>query len=255
MRIDTYNGVYFYRCNVEKGPTSSLNFRKALSHAIDRQAITEFVTKGGQQPAYAFTPPSESGYSPPELTGFDPEKAKQHLTAYLSEAGLKSAKEVEPFVILINTSESHKAIAVAIQAMWQEILGLSSDQVTIRNEEWKVYQKTILDQNYTVGRAGWIGDYLDPTTFLNMWRTGDSNNNTGWSSAEYDALMTESTRTSDPVERLEFLKQAEAILIEQAPVLPIYWYTRVFLIHPDVENWNPLLLDNRPYKFVRLGDR
>jgi oligopeptide transport system substrate-binding protein len=105
---------------------------------------------------------------------------------------------------------------------------------------------------YDVARAGWIGDYVDPTTFLGMWVTNDSNNNTGWSNPDYDRLLRESALLSDPAQRYAKLAEAETILLDDLPVLPLYWYTRVYLLHPDVKNWNPLLLDNHPYKHIDL---
>jgi len=124
--------------------------------------------------------------------------------------------------------------------------------VKIENQEWKVYQQTTQDLKYDVSRAGWIGDYLDPTTFLSIWRSGDSNNYTGWASSEYDRLYRESFFETDPGKRNEKLAAAERILLEEVPILPIYWYKRVYLLHPDVQHWHPLLLDHHPYKHIDL---
>ncbi len=249
---DTYAGSYFFRCNVTKAPLDNKMLRKALAFAIDRETLVKYVTRGGQQPAYAFTPPAESGYQPPQgLVEFDPAKAKRFLT----EAGYSNGSEVPPFTIFINTSEQHKDIASAIQDMWKKHLGLES--VTIQNQEWKVFQKTVTDLGYQVARAGWIADYVDPTTFLNMWNGTDSNNNTGWSNPRYEALLKEAAGLSDTNARYEKLRQAETILMEELPVLPIYWYTQTYLLDLSVKNWHPLLLDNHPYKHIdlRSGDR
>ncbi|MBP84590.1 MAG: peptide ABC transporter substrate-binding protein [Verrucomicrobiales bacterium] len=246
LRTETYAGSYFYRCNVDQAPTDNVSFRRALAYAIDQETIVEFVTRGGQQPAYGFTPPSKAGYDPPKIIAFDPEKARLHL----KEAGYESGSDVPEFTVIINTSEAHKSIAVAIQDMWKKHLGI--EKVKIENQEWKVFQQTVHDTNYEVSRAGWIGDYVDPNTFLSMWVSGDSNNNTGWSNAEFDRLMEESGLISDPAQRYATLKEAERILLNDLPILPIYWYTRTYLIHPDVKNWHPLLLDNHPYKYIDL---
>lgn len=246
LRTETYNGSYFFRCNVNKAPTNNADFRRALAYAINRETIVNFVTRGGQQPAYAFTPPSEAGYHPPDMIRHDPERARE----FLKKAGYESGKDVPEFTIMINTSESHKDIAVAVQDMWKKTLGI--EKVKIENQEWKVFQQTVEDINYEVARSGWIGDYVDPNTFLSMWLTGDSNNQTGWSSPEFDRLMKESAAISDTQERYNKLAEAETVLLTELPVLPVYWYTRVYLIHPDVKNWNPLLLDNHPYKHIDL---
>lgn len=246
LRIETYNGSYFYRCNVTRTPTDKVDFRRALAYAIDQETIVKYVTRGGQVPAYGFTPPAEGGYAPPRVVHFDPEKARECL----KKAGYASGKDVPEFTVFFNTLESHRNIAVAIQDMWKKYLGI--EKVKIENQEWKVFQQTTQDLRYDVSRAGWIGDYVDPYTFLSIWRTGDSNNYTGWSNADYDRLLRESALQADPAARLVKLGEAEAILLDELPVLPIYWYTRVYLLHPDVKNWHPLLLDNHAYKFIDL---
>lgn len=246
LRSETYAGSYFYRCNVFDAPTDNADFRRALAYAINQETIVKYVTMGGQQPAYGFTPPSEAGYNPPNVIHFDPDKAR----SFLKKAGYESGADVPEFSIILNTNEAHKSVAVAIQDMWKKTLGI--EKVKIQNQEWKVFQQTVLDKNYNVARAGWIGDFVDPTTFLGMWKTDDSNNNTGWSNADYDRLLAESSHSADTAERYRLLGEAESILLDELPVLPIYWYTRVYLIHPDVKNWKPLLLDNHPYKHIDL---
>lgn len=246
LRIETYAGVYFYRCNVTEPPMDNADFRRALAYSIDQEVIVKYVTMGGQIPAYGFTPPSKAGYDPPRVIEYNPDKAREHL----KKAGYSSGADVPEFTIIVNTSEAHKSIAVAIQDMWKKTLGIKS--VKIENQEWKVFQQTVLDVKYDVARAGWIADYTDPNTFLGMWVTGDSNNNTGWSNADYDRLMKESGTISDPDGRYAKMKEAESVLLDELPVLPIYWYTRVYLIHPDVKDWYPLLLDNHPYKHIDL---
>jgi len=246
LRVEPYGGTYFFRFNIEKPPFDNPDFRRALAYAVNQETIVEFVTRGGQIPAYSFTPPSESGYVPPRRFAHDPEKAMEHLRL----AGYDSGAEVPEITILINTSEQHKAIAVAIQDMWRKTLGL--ERVRLENQEWRVFQQTVNNLNYEISRAGWIGDFIDPTTFLGMWVTGDSNNRTGWSNAEYDRLLDASSRASDMGERYAMLSAAEEILLDELPVIPLYWYTRVYLLHPDVKNWNPMLLDNRPYKRIDL---
>jgi oligopeptide transport system substrate-binding protein len=246
LESDPYLGTYFFRCNVTRAPLDNKYLRRALAFAIDRQKLVEFVTQGGQIPAYGFTCPVEGGYDPPHEISFDPERARE----YLKKAGYENGKDVPPFSVIINTSESHKAIAVAIQDMWKTHLGL--ENVSINNQEWKVFQQTLKDLKYDVARSGWIGDFIDPTTFLDLMRSDDTNNETGWRNEEYDRLIQEAKNTPDLKLRDEKLHQAEEILLDHMPIIPIYWYARVFLLHPDVKNWNPLLLDNHPYKYIDL---
>lgn len=246
LNIDPYAGVYYFHCNVRSPPTDNPDFRRALAYAIQRETITRYVTMGGQQPTYAFTPPSETGYDPPRVLSYDPDKARE----YLRKAGYASGADVPEFVLFINTSEAHKDIAMAVQDMWKKTLGI--EKVRIENQEWKVFQESVRAKQYQIARAGWIADYADPSTFLNLWTTGDSNNHTGWSNPEYDRLIRESASLSNPEERYARFAEAERILLDELPVLPLYWYTRVYLKHPDVRNWHPLLLDNRPYQHIKL---
>jgi len=246
-KLDPYAGVYFYRCNVTKPPLDNKSLRRALAFAVDRETIVKYVSLAGEQPAHGVVPPTEGGYQPFDGVRFDLEKAK----AYLKEAGYDSGADVPEFQILINTSESHKAIAAAVQDMWKKHLGI--EKVTIGNQEWKVYQTTLREMRYQCARSGWIGDYIDPSTFLTMWRTGDDNNQTGWGNPDFDRLLTEAAHQTDPEKRFAKFQEAEAILLDELPLIPIYWYTQKYLLDPAVEGWHPLLLDNHPFKHVRLN--
>lgn len=246
LRTDPYLGTYFYRCNVNKPPMDDPLVRQALSLAIDRQAIVEEITQGGQEVTKGFCPPIQGAYEPPHLVEFNPEKARELLKQS------KYATNFPKFELLINTSESHKAVAEAIQEMWRDNLGLGSDKVTINNQEWKVFQETVFSMKYEMCRAGWIADYVDPTTFLDMWRTGDSNNNTGWGSPDYDRLLKEAALEKTPEARMAKLNEAEKILLEAMPVIPIYHYSSVYAHHPGVQNWHPLVLKKHDYKNIKL---
>ena len=98
----------------------------------------------------------------------------------------------------------------------------------------------------------WIGDYADPNTFLDMFETDNGNNRTGWSNRDYDRMLRESARTRDPEERFAIFQKMEALLLEEGPMLPVYFYTNAYLLDPSVKGWNPTILDNHPYKYVYL---
>lgn len=248
LRLEPYIGSYFYRFNVTKEVTNNVHLRRALSAAIDREKIVKYVTQAGEKAAYAFTPPTEGGYQPPNRVKFDPEAAREHL----KKAGYSSGAYVPGFSLYINTSESHKAVAIAILDMWKSHLGIDPKKVKIQNQEWKVYQVTIQNLEYDVARSGWIGDYLDPKTFLSLFTSDDTNNHTGWKNKEYDRLFAESDNIGDEKQRFEKLYELENVLLDELPITPIYWYTTKYLLNPDVKNWNPLLLDNHPFKAVEL---
>ncbi|HXH53603.1 MAG TPA: peptide ABC transporter substrate-binding protein [Sphingomicrobium sp.] len=245
LRIDPYLGTYFLRLNVNRAPFNDPRVREALNLAVDRQLIVDRVAQGGQRPASGFVPAGLDEYEPMDRVRFNPERARQ----LLAEAGFPGGRGFPRKEILINTSEAHRKIAEAVQAMWREHLGID---VGIYNQEWKVYLDSQSNLDYDIARAGWIGDYPHPMTFLEIFTTGNGNNDTGWSNPRYDALIRQA-QAGSPEDRLRLLREAETILMTELPVVPLYWYTRTYLLDPRVQGWNPTLLDNRPYKYVSFG--
>ena len=158
LKINPYYGTYYYRFNTNRKPFDNVLVRKALSLSIDREKITNKVLKGGQIPAFSFTPPDPSNYFPPTKLDFNPEQAKE----LLAEAGYTKENPLS-FELLYNTSEGHQILAQALQQMWRENLGV---QVSLVNTDWKVYLSRQSSGDFDVARAGWIGDYEDPKSFL-----------------------------------------------------------------------------------------
>ncbi|MDB6029135.1 MAG: extracellular solute-binding protein family 5 [Verrucomicrobiales bacterium] len=241
-----YLGTYFYIFNVKRAPFNDKRVRQALTMAIDRETITKNVTRGGEEPAYTFTPPNTAGYTSSARITPDLAKAKQ----LLAEAGFPDGRGFPHFEILYNTLESHKTIAEALQQMWKKNLNID---VGLRNEEWKVYLNTKkAGGDFDLCRYGWIGDYPDPNTFLDMWITDGGNNDAGWSNKEYDRLIAEAGKTIDPQERFKIFQKAEAILLDEMPVLPIYYYVSIYLLQPSLKNYHATILDHQPYKYLYL---
>ena len=243
LRQEPYVGTIFYRYNTTRKPLDDVRVRQALSFAIDRQAICDHVFRG-YRPAYAMTPPMGS-YDPPHLAGFDKGKAQR----LLAEAGYPGGKGFPRLKVLIASRETAATLAQAVQAMWRETLGV---EVEIENKEWNAYLVATQELDYDIAAAGWIGDYLDPLTFLEMWTPGNGNNNTGWENPAFVSQLQRSFQETDGSRRFEHLHQAESILVEDAPVLLVAWQARNYLVHPSVEGWHPLLLANNPYQFIRL---
>lgn len=243
LRQETYLGTNFIRFNVTDSTLSDLRVRKALALSIDSEAIITHILKGGQKPAYGMVPPTED-YRTPRAVSFDPVRAKQ----LLGEAGYGPHKKLR--VTLLSTDrEVSKRLSEAYQDMWKKHLGA---EVSIEQREWKTYLSRMSGLDYQLVLSGWIGDYPDPTTFLDMWKTGDGNNRTGWSNKDYEALLARAEQTKDPGQRLRVLEQAEALFLSEMPIIPVYWYTTNYLLHNSVKGWHPLLLNNHPYKFVDL---
>jgi oligopeptide transport system substrate-binding protein len=245
LRLAPYLGSYFYIFNTTKPPFDDVRVRKALSMALDREAITANITRGGELPAFHLVPPDTAGYT----TRIGVEEDLETARRLLAEAGYPGGRGFPATELLYNTLESHKMIAEAIQQMWKVNLNID---VTLRNEEWKVYLNSTTQGNFQVSRRGWIADYVDPNAFLDLWITGGGNNDAKWSNPEYDRLLTLASQTIDQEQRYEFLQQAEAILMDELPICPIYFYVSSYLLHPAVKNWHATILDHQPYKYVRL---
>jgi oligopeptide transport system substrate-binding protein len=222
LRIDPWQGIYFYRLNVERKPLDNPKVRLALNLAVDREAIVKNITRQNEQPATGFTPPGMGDYQALKVITYDPNKARQ----LLAEAGYPGGKGFPRLNILINTSEVHQTTAEAIQQMWKEELDIN---VGIENQEWKVSLDTQNNMNYDIARNGRIGDFMDPVTFLDIWTSGNGNN-THWSDPKYDALIHQAARTADTKMRLNLLYRAEELFLSKPPVIFIYWYTRGYLM-------------------------
>lgn len=245
LRISPFLDTYFYRLNVTRPVLNDRRVRQALSLAIDRTAIVEKITRGGQQPATAFTPPGTAGYQPPPgLTG-DAAAAR----ALLAEAGYPQASGLPTFDLLINSSGNHRVIGEAVQEMWRRELGVHVNLVNMEQKTLLTMRRTL---DYQILRSDWAADYLDPAAFLEVFTAQSGNNHTGWASADYDALLFEAERTPDPAARHALLRRAEAILLNEAPIIPVFHYTTVRLVHGSVRGWHDTPLDRHPYKHLWL---
>lgn len=248
LRQEPYLGNVLYRFNTTREPLDDVRVRRALSLSIDREALCRSVFRGFK-PAYGVTPPM-GDYDPPHGVSLDPAEARKLLAEAGFPAGANGRRPDFPRLkILIASRETNAALATAIQAMWREHLGV---EVEIENKEWTAYMVAMQELDYDIMGGGWIGDYIDPLTFLEMWSAGNGNNRTGWESEPFGAKLKESFQANDPAERYRLLREAEQILLADAPATPIAWWGKNYLIHPSVKGWEPLLLDNHPFTHVRL---
>jgi oligopeptide transport system substrate-binding protein len=239
--------VEFYRCNVTRPPLDQAKVRQALSLSLDRVALVDQVIRAGHLAATGYTPPgSHPQYPPLKKLGFDPDKARQ----LLAEAGFPNGKGFRKIEILTNSSDSARTIAEFFQESWKKQLGI---EVTILQQDWQVYLTSQHTLKYDIARAGWVGDYTDPFTFLGIMGTGDGNNDTGWGNPKYDELLAESKLQVDVARRMELLREAETLLLDELPIMPIYWKMDALLIRPEVQNWRSSVLGHRCYKAIRLG--
>jgi oligopeptide transport system substrate-binding protein len=241
-------GVYYYRVNVSKqdSPLFKPQVRRALAAAIDRESLVNNTMNGLFKAAPAFVPDSMAGYTSTTKVGYDAVAAKQ----LLADAGYPGGQGMPAIELLYNTDQNHKLVAESVQQMWKNTLGID---VKLVNKEWKTYLQDIDTQSYQVARAGWIGDYNDPMTFLDMWVTDNGNNDTGWSNADYDKLIASARQEADVAKRLVLLQQAEALLLEQGPVIPIYFYTNNMLVTGRLKGFEPHNRDVHLLKYMTLN--
>ena len=246
LKIKPYVGTYFVCFNTEKEPFNDPKVRKAFSLAIDRNFIVNQVTGQGQEPATAYVPSGVYDAKGAEGDDFrtvggdyysindeDYEKNIEEAKKLMEEAGYKDGEGFPQIDYLYNTDENHKAIAEALQNMWQENLGV---QVSLQNQDWNVFLKERKEGNYNIARHGWIADYNDPMSFIDMWLTGGGNNDAQYKNPEFDKFVKAAKATSDPDERMENMHKAEDILIgEDNVVAPLYFYNNSYMMKPNIK--------------------
>jgi oligopeptide transport system substrate-binding protein len=245
LRIDPFIETEYLQFNVTKPPLNDPRVRQALARAIDRVAIARDILHDSCQPANALTPPHTAGYTPEAKIPTDFETARKLLAG----AGYPGGKNFPVLEIQTKNDNIWRAVAEAIQEMWKRELGIQVEIVSLEQKTWMSNSQAL---NYEVNLYRWIGDYNDPSTFLYLFKSGSGNNNTGWASADYDRLNNEADRAADPATRNALMQKAEALLLNEAPIAPIYYGTRTYLIQPYVKGWVPALLGYHRYQLIDL---
>jgi oligopeptide transport system substrate-binding protein len=235
LHIASYAGVYYYSFNTTKPPFNDRRVRQALAMAINREVLVEKITLAGELPAYGFVPDGTANYKSEKVSWAGMRQADREAAAIklIGEAGYGPKKQLT-VKLAYNTSENHKRIAVAIAAMWKK-LGVSVELV---NTELKVHYANLRQGDFEIGRAGWIADYNDAQNFLFLNQTSTRQQNFArFSNPDYDRLMDEASVTNEPDKRVRLLEEAEAILLKEMPVLPIYFYVSKNLVSTRVKGW------------------
>jgi oligopeptide transport system substrate-binding protein len=244
--------IDFYLFNTTRGPTSDVRVRKALNMSIDKKALADWRHV---KPLTAMTPDGIfPGYPQPRGDQFDPQKAKQ----LLAEAGYRdaagnfdpqkfSASEVE---LITNPDANNLSYAEFILAQWKQNLGAT---ITFRVMEGKTYFAAQANLDYKgVSRYGWGADYMDPFAFLGLFYTPGGNNATGWWDPKYVALLDEANRTVDHQKRYELLAEAEKLLLDVQPVIPLTAGSTRWLKKPYVKGMYPNAMALHPWKWVYI---
>ncbi|MGE9290868.1 MAG: peptide ABC transporter substrate-binding protein [Puniceicoccales bacterium] len=247
LQIEPDLGVYYLLLNTTVPPLDDVRVRQALSLSLERSSISRDIRKRGEPPAAHFTPTGIAGYNPPAVLQENTETARQ----LLAEAGYDADHPLPPLPLLFNTSETHRPIAEAIQALWKNRLGV---EIQLVNKEWKTYLNDRQRRDFTIARAGWLGDYLDPETFLGLWTSDSTNNFSGWSNPEYDSLLAQAAQLPSSPQRNDLLAAAEEILLNEVPIIPIFFYNRAYLLSPRVKNWPTNILGYTNYAGIEIQD-
>jgi oligopeptide transport system substrate-binding protein len=255
-------GTYFYRVNTTRPPLDDPRVRRALALAIDRRAICESITRRGERPAWSFSPPGLAGYAPPELEhaprsadaaddarAFAADCARARELLHVAGHG-KTGERLRRIELHYNTSELHRDVAEVVADGWRAHLGLD---VAFTNEESKVYIETQRALGYDVSRSSWFADYPDASSFLEVFLSGGENNRTGWSNARYDELVRGAASERDADARFAALEEAERILLEELPILPVYGYVTQNLVNPRLTGFHENALDEHCPKTWRLS--
>ena len=245
LNVVDYIGTYFVCFNTEAAPFDDARVREAFSLAIDRNYIVEKVTQTGEVPATAYVPGGVFDAEGPSGDDFrtvggdyysvaaeDYEANCEAARQLLADAGYPNGEGLPAVEYIYNTNDNHKAIGEALQQMWQTELGVD---VTLANQDWNVFMETRKEGNFTISRHGWIADYNDPCSFLDMWLTGGGNNDAQYNNPEYDALIADGKSTTDDAERMRLFHEAEDLLVgEDYVVAPIYFYVQKFMLADEI---------------------
>lgn len=248
--VSPWLASYFFGFNLTREPfIASPTLRKALVLAIDRELITEKVTQFGEQPSFTLIPPGIGDYesSLPEYAGWTQAERDAEARRLYAAAGYSEADPLR-IEVRYNTSENNKKVALAIASMWKQVLGV---QATLVNEEWKVFLQNRSQRVLTqVFRAGWVGDYADPYSFLQMFASGHGQNDYGFSNSLYDSLLEQISEERIPARRRRLMQEAERLLLEAFPIIPIYTYVTKRLVDPHLKGWENNVMDHHYSKHM-----
>lgn len=246
FHVNTVLTTYYYAFNTDVVPLDDVRVRQALSLAINRKDIVEFVTGGGETPAYAMSP-SMPGYETLKDNFEDVELAKK----LLADAGYPNGEGFPDFELIYNSSESHRQIAESVQQQWKENLNID---ITLVNQEWKTYQVTRNTSNFQIIRAGWGSDYADPNTFLDLFTKNSFKNYPNYKNPRYTEIIEEAALLPNGEERYALLREADKLISqEDFAVMPIYYNVAKNLI--DTEKWggwSTTARDEHPIKTIYL---
>ncbi|HVU26008.1 MAG TPA: peptide ABC transporter substrate-binding protein [Opitutus sp.] len=248
LRVDPLFNLIYLNFNVTKPPFTDARVRRAFALAVDRETLSHDVLFGAYAPAHSIVPPDCGGYTSRAGVPTDYDEARR----LLAEAGFPGGKGFPTIPVQVLNDEAEPRIMETLQAAWQRELGI---RITIEPYEQKTWLQNQRTLSHTLGVLGWTADFADPITFLDLFRSGNGNNWTGWADPAYDALLDRAANTADPQARFEIFQKAEAYILQAAPVAPLFYHTRTYLMKPYVQGWPPSPIGLHRFQLVHFDSQ
>jgi oligopeptide transport system substrate-binding protein len=244
LSLNPHIGCTWVAINCTRKPFDDVRIRKALALAINREEIGKVRGLGKGMESYGVVPPGILHYEQQKpLFHEDVQEARR----LLAEAGYPEGHGFPKTEVMYYLSDEHRLIFEALQAMWKQNLGIHFELVA---QEWKVYISILNHHDFTLSRHCWVGDYNDPSTMLDIFRSNHASNFPAWSSAKYDRFLHRAENEIDEKKRIKFLQEAERVFVEEMPAVPVYWMHSAHLVSPRVKGWYPNVMDVHPWKYV-----
>ena len=252
LMVTPWFGTYFFSFNLTRAPfEDNLALRQALNLAIDREILTERVSRFGEIPTFNLVPPGLPRYERPDIewAGMTQDEREEEARRLYREAGYSTDRPLA-VELRYNTSENHRKIAVAIAAMWKQVLGVRTRLI---NEEFRVFLQNRAQRRVTeVFRSGWIGDYQDAFTFLELFHSEHGRNDAGYDNPRFDRLLERIASERIPASRRNLMAEAERMILADQVILPVYNYVTKRLINPRLKGWEENVMDHHLTRYMFL---
>lgn len=250
LRVAPTLALYYLAFDLTEAPLNNRILRQALSTAIDREQLVDLVGRG-ETPAYSIVPPGVGDHvgAAYEWRALSAAEREQRARTLYSEAGYDSDNPLS-IKLTYDTGSVHEFVALTVSSMWKEVLGVD---VELEKKEWQLFLATRDDRpSWQIMRFSWFGDYNDAMTFTEIFRSGSSQNLSRYESAEFDDLLDRARSEIDANARQEIMTTAESVLLEDYPIIPLYFYVSKHLVKPHIAGFEDSILDRHPSRYLSL---
>jgi len=250
LRIAPSLALYYLAFDLSEPPLDDVRLRQALSMAIDRQTVVKVLGRG-EQPAFGLVPPGVANHVSARYSWKDLAVAdRQAMARVLLEHAGYDRNVLLRIRLTYDTGDVHETVALAVASMWQDVLGI---EVELEKKEWKYFLATRDDRPaWQIMRFAWTGDYNDPGTFMDIFRSDSQQNLPGYANPEYDRLLDKAHGLVNLDRRAENMSAAESLLLDDYPIAPLYFYVSKHLVSGRVQNFENNVFDRHPTQFLRL---